>query len=174
MDFDHKPGFWGRFAKSTFATLVVIVPVLISEYAMNSGLWNKVHVISIFSLFIFISSWFVFKPDMRFLNIRIPTLNSTLDKKFEGIRAGLRPGERLPFRVNVMRPQGLGPWKKMVMIYAYGMRPTDPDYDMILAGGRGLCWEVLNRRKVGWYDSECHDPAEFGLNAEEIAATRHV
>jgi hypothetical protein len=54
------------------------------------------------------------------------------------------------------------------------MERTDSDYGLPWTKGRGLCWKVYQTGKVGWFDRDLDDPAQFGLRDRERQATQHV
>jgi hypothetical protein len=161
-----------RILKTVISTLLILLPLLIRE--MVDPLWRW-PAIGGFALFVFVYNLWQFGPDRRFEKIREPTLNAQLNTKFREAREKLRPGQRLPFRVNVMQPGWTWYiWPRLKIVYAYGMERADPDYGLPWTKGRGLCWKVYQTGKVGWFDRGVDDPAQFGLKDRERQATQHV
>ena len=161
-----------RVLKAVVSTLLILLPLLIRE--MLDPLWRW-QAIGGFVLVVFIYNLWQFGPDRRFERIREPTLKAQFNTKFKGAREKHRPGQRLPFRVNVMqRGWTWYAWPRLKIVYAYGMERTDPDYGLLWTKARGLCWQVYQTGKVEWFDQDIHDPTQFGLKDHEMQATQHV
>jgi hypothetical protein len=161
-----------RALKAVISTLLVLLPLLIREMIDPVWRWQA---IGVFVLVVFIYNLWLFGPNRRFEKIREPTLNAQFNTKFKEAREKLRPGQRLPFRVNVMQSGWTWYcWPRLKIVYAYGMERAAPDYGLPWTKARGLYWQVYRIGKVGWFDRDIHAPAQFGLRDNEIQVTQHV
>lgn len=165
-----------RFLKSSVAVALAIVPMYLTELPRFA---DRVHLIAGTGVVVFgVNFWGFFRPDRRFEKVREYALTLFFNQKFSNLSAAkpsnLGKKDRHPFRVTIMQPCGWFQWRRMKIVYTYGMEPTDSDYHLEFPHGTGLCWDVYRKNCVGWFDPDEHNVDDFQLNSDMKSATEHL
>jgi hypothetical protein len=161
-----------RLVRSLVATALVAVPLIVAE--LRPGL-VRIELIVIATIVAWVVDYFyILAPDERFAFARGPTLNMVFKSNFRRQIKDLPEGQRLAFRVNVMEPGWNWARRHLRITYDFGMMESDPDFGLTWPKGHGLCWEVFNSGRAGWYDRREHSPDRFMLTNVHRDATKDI
>ena len=163
-----------HYLKAAIASFVVLVSFAAREATSSPHLKYAIYTIAV--TIVFLHNRWDLQPDRRISKIRNVDLDTALKAMFAAAYTGLKEGERLPFRANLMMP-GFTWYGRAVlrMVYAFEMLPAvDPDYGMEWPRGHGLCWNVYRTGRWAIAGPADQDAKLYRMSRREVELTRHI